>query len=82
VNFKDEILSNSSSVISDDGEFDESGIKPKLKSKLSDKALVTNHTIVQSQSNNLEAIVTKSEDHFVLFLDPESRLYYRHYFST
>lgn len=81
MNFKDEILSNSSSVISD-GEFDDSGIKPKLKSKLIDKALVTNHTIVQSQSNNLEAIVTKSEDHFVLFLDPESRLYYRHYFST
>ena len=77
------MLSYSESIISDDDEtFNESGMKPKQKSKLADKTPVVNHTIVQSQSNNLEALVTKSEDHFVLFLDPESRLYYRHYFNT
>jgi len=41
----------------------------------------TNFIAVSSQANNLEVVVQKSDDHFVLFFDPESRLYYRFYFS-
>lgn len=35
--------------------------------------------MVQSQNNVLELLVQKSHDHFVLFVDPDTRLLYRYY---
>ena len=38
-----------------------------------------NHQLVQSQNNQLELLVQKSADNFILFVDPESRMFYRYY---
>ena len=36
---------------------------------------------MQSQNNVLELLVQKSLDHFIIFVDPDSRLLYRYYLN-